>query len=261
MPIAWAASIALLSSMIAAGHKITMTDIEQVQLNTQPVDAELLLPYLLAAYQNAATSTWAPLAQYANDAAVTEAISRLTAWDLSTPTGLAQGFDAGRAPGSAPTQAQLDHSVAATEFFMWRSNAIKNVVDATLTNYGLGNYLPGDDSAYTNLKFLLDAFPVLGGHGASGIDFFPFPGAPDAASARDYYLLKSLQDGLDQLASDSFAAAYGNSTSQSDYHWGALHRFVLEHPLGGPFNIPGPKPLRIHRSVAEPAGTLARQLI
>ncbi len=235
----------LLASMIAAGHKITMSDIEQVQLNAQPVDAQLLLPYLLVAYQNALKNgAWAPLAQLAADPGVTEAISRLTAWDLSTPTGLAQGFDAGANPANPqlPSQAQLDHSVAATEFFMWRSNAIKNVVDATLTGYGLGSYLPGDDSAYTSLKFLLDAFPVLGGHGASGINFFTVPGAPDAASARDYVLLKSLQDGLHQLASNAFAPAYGNSAAQSDYHWGALHRFVLEHPLGGPFNLPGPNP-------------------
>jgi penicillin amidase len=92
------------------------------------------------------------------------------------------------------------------------------------------------------LKFLLDAFPVLGGHGASGINFFTVPGAPDAASARDYVLLKSLKDGLNQLASDAFAPAFGNSTAQANYHWGALHRFVLKHPLGGPFNLPGPNP-------------------
>lgn len=233
----------LLSSMIAAGHKITPADIQQVQLNNQPVDAQLLLPYLLAAAQDAqANGAWAPLAALAADPAVSEAISRLSAWDLTTPTGLQQGFDAGVAPGTAPTQTRLDDSVAATEFFMWRSNAIKNTIDSTLSAYGLGDYLPGDDSAYTGLKFLLDAFPVLGGHGASGIDFFNVPNAPDAASARDFILLQSLKDGLDQLASDSFAAAFGHSTDQSSYHWGALHRFVLVHPLGGPFNIPGPNP-------------------
>ena len=234
-----------LSSMISAGHKITMTDIEQVQLNNQPVDAQLVLPYLLAAYQNAsAGGAWAPLAQLAADPQITEAISRLTAWDLSTPTGLAQGFDAGDTPGVAKTvtSVQLDNSVAATEFFMWRSNAIKNTIDATLTAIGLGNYLPGDDSAYTGFKFLLDAFPQLGGKGASGLNFFTVPNAPDAASARDFVLLTSLKDALNQLSSDSFAAAYGNSTDQSTYHWGALHRFVLVHPLGGPFNIPGPNP-------------------
>jgi penicillin amidase len=125
---------------------------------------------------------------------------------------------------------------------MWRSNAIKNTIDGTLTAYGLGDYLPAGDSAYTGLKFLLDAFPVLGGHGASGINFFNVPNAPDAASARDFILLTSLKQGLTQLAGNDFAAAFGNSTDQSTYHWGALHRFVLEHPLGGPFNIPGPNP-------------------
>ncbi len=235
----------MLSSMVSSGHKVTMSDIEQVQLNTQPVDAELVLPYLLGAYQHASASgAWAPLAQLAADPQITEAISRLTAWDLSTPTGIAQGFDAGDVPGAlkVPSSAQIDNSIAATEFFMWRSNAIKNTIDSTLTAIGLGNYLPGDDSAYTGLKFLLDAFPVLGGKGASGLNFFTVPNAPDAASARDYVLLKSLKDALNQLSSDAFAAAYGHSTDQSNYHWGALHRFVLEHPLGGPFNIPGPNP-------------------
>ena len=233
----------MLSSMISSGHKLTTDDIKSVQLNNQPVDAELVLPYLLAAYDNAsAGGAWGPLAQLASDPAITESIARLRAWDLSTPTGLQQGFDAGRAAGSPPTQSQLDDSVAATEFFMWRSNAIKNTIDATLTQIGLADYLPGDDSAYTAFKFLLDAFPQLGGKGASGIPFFNAPGAPDPASARDYVLLASLKGALDQLSSDSFAAAYGNSTDQSTYHWGALHRFVLEHPLGGPFNIPGPNP-------------------
>jgi len=239
----------MLSSMIAAGHALTFSDIEHVQLNTQPVDAELLLPYLLAAYQHAsAGGAWAPLAALAADAQVTEAVARLAAWDLSTPTGLAQGFDAGDIPFApkTPSQPQLDNSVAATEFFMWRSNAIHNTIDATLTAYGLGNYLPGGDSGYTALKFLLDAFPVLGGHGASGVNFFTVPGAPDPGAARDYVLLKSLQDGLNQLAGDSFAAAFGKSGEQSNYHWGALHRVVFEHPLGGVFNIPGPNPYPFH---------------
>ncbi len=233
----------MLSALVASGNKITTADIQAVQLNNQPVDAQLLLPYLLAAARNAtASGAWAPLQQLANDPAVSEAITRLSAWDLSTPTGLQQGFDAGRAPGSPPTAAQEDNSVAATEFFMWRSNAIKNTMDVTLSAYGLGNYLPAGDSAYTGLKFLLDAFPVLGGKGASGINFFNVPNAPDAASARDFILLTSLKQALTQLSSNAFAAAFGNSTDQSTYHWGALHRFVLVHPLGGPFNIPGPNP-------------------
>jgi len=231
----------LLSSLIGAGHKLTLADIQHVQLNTQPVDAELVLPYLLGALANAKNSSWAPLHGLANDAAVAEAVQRMDIWDLSTPTGIAQGYDAPQFvnPTKAP---QTDNSVAATLFFLWRSNAVKNTVDSTLAQIGLVSYLPNDDFAYTNFKFLLDAFPVLGGHGASGLNFFAVPGAPDAASARDYVLLKSLRDALDQLKGNSFAAAFGNSSDQSTYHWGALHRFVLKHPLGGPFNLPGPNP-------------------
>jgi penicillin amidase len=32
--------------------------------------------------------------------------------------------------------------------------------------------------------------------------------------------------------------AFGNSTNQSDYRWGKLHRCVLPSPLGAPFTIP-----------------------
>ena len=87
---------------------------------------------------------------------------------------------------------------------------------------------------------------MLGGHGASGINFFTVPDAPDALAARDFILLKSLKDGLDQLAGDAFAPAFGNSTDQSTYHWGALHRVVFAHPLGPKFSIPGDNPYPFH---------------
>jgi penicillin amidase len=234
----------LLSAMIAAGHKITPTDIQQVQLNNQPADAELVRPYLLGAFHNARGSSWAQLAQLGADPAVSEAIARVTAWNLSTPTGIQQGFDAGDNPAAQPqpSQSEQDNSVAATLFYTWRSNAIKNIEDATLTRLGLAAYLPGDEDAWTSVKFLLDAFPALGGNGASGVNFFAVTGAPDAASARDYLLLKSLKDSLTQLSGSAFAPAFGNSTTLADYRWGKLHRFVLVHPLGGPFNIPGANP-------------------
>ncbi|PJA42090.1 MAG: penicillin acylase family protein, partial [Lysobacterales bacterium CG_4_9_14_3_um_filter_62_6] len=56
----------------------------------------------------------------------------------------------------------------------------------------------------------------------------------------DFVLLKALRDSLDLLASDAFAPAFANSTNQADYHWGRLHRIEFKHPLGGPFNVPGP---------------------
>ena len=70
------------------------------------------------------------------------------------------------------------------------------------------------------------------------MNFFAVPGISDAATRRDIVILGSLVDALDLLAGENFRAAFNKSTDQYDYRWGRLHRLVLEHPLGEPFNIP-----------------------
>jgi penicillin amidase len=85
---------------------------------------------------------------------------------------------------------------------------------------------------------LLDTFDTSGGVGASGINFFDVPGVTNAADRRDIVLLKSVQEALALLASNEFKLAFNNSTQQSDYRWGKLHRIVFAHPLGGPFSVP-----------------------
>ena len=233
-----------LNRLIASGNKISVEDMRKLQANTQLLDAELVLPYLLAAYDHAKTQgAWPQLADLA-DARVSEAIARLRAWNYSSPTGIQQGYDAGDNPAALPTpgQAEIDASIATTIWAAWRSFAVRATVDATLTRVGLGNYRPGGREAQASLKFLLDNFATLGGKGYSGINFFPVAGAPDAATARDVILLKALSDGLGLLASADLSAAFGGSTHQNDYRWGRLHRIVFEHPLGGPFNLPGANP-------------------
>ena len=88
--------------------------------------------------------------------------ARIQSWDFSTPTGLTEGFDPGDNPNAlaAPSPAQIDASVAASLFAIWRSHAIRNTVDATLTKVGLGSALPGGSDGYAGLKFLLDNFSV-----------------------------------------------------------------------------------------------------
>jgi penicillin amidase len=231
---------------VAAGHKITAEDMQALQANTKALDAELVLPYLIAAYDDARQpGAWAPLAELAGRDRIGQAIERLAAWDYSTPTGIAQGFDPGDDPSALPepSQAEADASVAATLWAMWRSQALRDTIDATLDGVGLGDYRPSASLAFTGFKFMLDQFGALGGRGASGLSFFApadLPsGAPDAAAARDYVLLASLAKALDRLASADFAPAFGGSTDLADYRWGRLHRIVFEHPLGGPFSIPG----------------------
>jgi penicillin amidase len=87
----------------------------------------------------------------------------------------------------------------------------------------------------TALKRLLER--PQPGIGASGINFFNAPAA-SAPDRRDILILKSMADALTRLAGPEFAAAFGGSTSLDDYRWGKLHRIVMNHPLGGPFEWP-----------------------
>jgi penicillin amidase len=228
-----------------AGHEITPADMQALQANTKALDAELVLPHLLAAYDRAkADGAPEALAQLAASPNVEEAIERLRAWDYSTPTGIAEGYDAGDNPLALPQpgQAEADASVAATIWATWRGQVLRSTIDATLTRAGLGEHLPSAGLAFNGLKFLLENFDALQGRGASGLAFFA--GSADAAGldasvARDLALLGSLSESLQALGAEGFAPAFGGSTNLADYRWGRLHRIVFDHPLGGPFSIPG----------------------
>ena len=220
-----------------------------------------MLPHLLRAWDHGSNSGWEPLAELAGDARVAEAIERLRSWDYSTPTGLREGFDPDADPATrpAPGADEIDASVAASIWAQWRSHAVRASIDTTLARVGLGGALPGNADAYTGFKFLLDHFDLLGGRGASGLAFFNVDGAPTAAAGRDYLLLKALRDGLDALASEEFAAAFGGSTDLSDYRWGKLHRIVFRHRWVDRSTFPVPTRM-VHRpgpdlpGVARPGG-------
>ncbi|MEN1728097.1 MAG: penicillin acylase family protein [Pseudomonadota bacterium] len=231
-----------LQALVARGD-VTIDDMKALQANNQLLDAELLLPFLLQAFDNAGdSSAWPVLAAVGSDPRVVEAIGRLAAWDFSTPTGVAGGFDPGGDPtgNSVPTDEQIAASVAATIYSVWRGEIIANTIDATLNAVSLGSELPGSTTAWRSLVNQLRLFPLTQGQAASGLTFFNFAGAPNPASARDALMLASLQITLERLASDEFASAFGNSTDQNDYRWGRLHTIVFSHPLGDatPFSVP-----------------------
>ena len=232
----------LFDEALADGGKVTPEDMMAIQGNNQLLDAELVTPFLIQAFQNA-SAPGAPdsLAALAGDPRLAEATGRLQNWDFSTPTGLAEGYDPGDDPAAlaAPSQAEIDASVAATLYSVWRGQMIGNTVDAVLEATGLGDFGPGSVLAWSAVVHQLQDFPALQGVGASGLPFFlPLPDSADPAAARDGAILQSLADALDLLASDTFGDAFGGSTNQADYRWGALHRIVLDHPLGSPFSIP-----------------------
>jgi penicillin amidase len=188
------------------------------------LDAELTLPTLLGVMSQVPVEPGSTMAQ---------ALDVLSTWDYSTPTGLAEGWDAGDDPMMAvePDETEIRHSAAATVFALWRSMLVQNTIDLTLTTYGLGDNLPGGTTAQRAFTYHLLNYGTNGGIGASGLNFF-LAGFPETIAG-------SLQMALELLASDEFAPAFANSTDVMDYRWGKLHRIVFRHPLDSdPFNVP-----------------------
>jgi penicillin amidase len=245
----------LIRDKLDRNEKVSEADMRAWQANNQLLDAELVYPYLIAARNRARNAgSWPALSQLG--VSTQAAFERLIRWELATncagtsigpfatPTGIREGFDPGDDPAALaePSQCEIDASIGATIFSAWRGQVVRNVIDATLTRIGVGTSQPGSQEAYNALKNLLDTYATRRGVGASGVNFFVVDGAPNPEDARDFLLLKSLDDALKLLASEPFAPAFNRSTDLSTYRWGRLHRIVFDHPLGGPFNIPGANP-------------------
>jgi len=211
---------------------------QAVQADVVMLDAMVLTPYIVAAFDAARTSSQPELRALAGDTRIIEAAGRLARWDFSTPTGIPEGYDASDINGTLlpPDEAEIAASVAATIYSMWRSQLIRNTIDAVLDPLGL----PGPDGreSVKALRNLLDNFDTQAGIGASGINFFDVPGVDDPPTRRDLIILQSLRQALDLLASSALDDAFGGSMNQDDYRWGRLHRLEMPHPLGTPFSIP-----------------------
>jgi penicillin amidase len=231
-----------LEQRLAAG-RVSRADMKAIQADVVMLDAQVLAPYIVGAFDNArAAGAPAALAALAADARVAEAVGRLRRWNHTTPTGVQSGYDRSDVDGHRlpPTRTEVAHSVAATIYSVWRTQAIRSGVDLTLT--GLGVPTPGSGEAIKALRHLVER----DGIGLSTIDFFGWAaaaGLPLASQRRDYVMLKSLADALTRLAGSDYQAAFGGSTNQDDYRWGKLHRIVLDGiVVGGPYSIPGATP-------------------
>ena len=229
----------LIREKLARGEKFSVEDMQRIQADVVLLDAQYFVPWILrAATNNEANARFPqPVA-----GAIAAAVSRLSAWDFSTPTGIPEGYDAADVNGqlSAPSQTEIANSVAATIYSAWRSMFIKNTIDAVL---GVGNLpRPPAQQTVVALKNLLENFETRRGAGASGVQFFNVPGLTatpeNGALRRDYLILASLAEAVSLLSSEAFAPAFNRSTNFDDYRWGKLHRIVFRHPLGGPFNTP-----------------------
>lgn len=222
-----------------ASGPLSREDMEEIQADVILLDAQVFAPLILEAFGNAQSDGANPLlVALAADPRVAEAVGRLAAWDYSTPTGVLEGYDASDEDGDrgAPSAAEIEHSIAATIYSVWRGQMIGNTIDTVLDSIGLPR--PPSSLSMTALRNLFDKYDTQFGVGASGLNFFNVPGVDDPLARRDILVLKSVQDALNLLAGPQFAEAFGGSTDQNDYRWGRLHRIVLDHPLGSPFDTP-----------------------
>jgi penicillin amidase len=230
----------MVRARLDAGRKLSFGDLQAMQADTVMLEAKVFVPFIVKAFANALKKGAHPtLAALARDPRLIEAVARLKLWGFSTPTGIAEGYDAIDVAGeglSRPGPGEVAASVATTIYAVWRSRFIANVIDQTLAPYNLPG--PQNEQALAALRHLLDGFAANHGVGASGIDFFQVAGVSDAQTRRDIKLLRSLKEALERLASPAFAAAFHGSRNLNDYRWGRLHRIVFAHPLDGPFSAP-----------------------
>jgi penicillin amidase len=230
----------LLKAKISEGA-VSFGDMQSIQADVVLPDAQIFVPHIVQALQRATRSSNLLLASLASQPGVREAVRRFAAWRLTAPTGIPGGYDANDTNGvlAAPTSEEIDESVAATIYSVWRGQFIRNTIDATLEAVPLPPRItlpkPGEQLSLTALKNLLER--PRPGIGASGLNFFNAPAA-SSEDRRDIVILASLAGALGRLADSEFGPAFSGSTNQADYRWGKLHRIVLRHPLSGPFNIP-----------------------
>ena len=205
---------------------ITAADVGSMQADTTTIDGQFFTPIITTALARARNSSTPELAALAKDPRIVEAVGRLDRWNHTHPTGIPEGYDAADRDGrlSAPSQQEVDHSVAATIYMLWRGRFAVNVLDKHVQQISPKLPVPGDAQTPQALRQLLLDFDARQGVGRSGIDFFAVPGIADAADRRDFLVLKSLADALDLAAGDDFAPVFGGSTQQGDYRWGKLHR-------------------------------------
>ena len=236
----------MLEEILAQGS-VSFEDMQIIQADVVMLDAAFFAPFIIEAFDHTSNGTLTVhplLLDLRQNPGIRQAVDRLRAWDFSTPTGVVEGYDANDIDGERfhPSAREIENSIAATIYSVWRSRFIANTIDRTLLRVGecAGIEMPRPDSprTMTALQNLLNKFGEMQGFGASGLNFFMVPAVEDAQTRRDIIILQSLAEALDLLAGPAFAEAFDGSTHQADYRWGRLHRIVFEHPLGAPFSIP-----------------------
>ena len=125
----------LLASLLASGQKLGVQDLQRVQSDVVMGDANFFVPFIVRALGNA-LRPGAPgeLTSFARDLRIVQAVARMAVWDGSTPTGIAEGFDASDQDGkrAEPHELEITHSIAATIYSVWRNQIVNQTLNTTV---------------------------------------------------------------------------------------------------------------------------------
>ena len=181
----------IVKAAVAKG-RITTADVVKMQADVTELDAQFYTPVITNALDRAKRSSTPELAALVKDPRIVEAVGRLAKWNFSYRTGIPEGYDSSDVDGklSKPSQQEIENSVAATIYALWRSRFAVNVIDQHLQQISPALPVSSDLFVPTAIRQLLVDFDTRKGVGRSGIDFFAVPGIADAADRRDFLVLK-----------------------------------------------------------------------
>lgn len=199
----------LIEEGIASGKKFTMDDMEALQADTKSLEAERMREFLLAA----ATA----LPALVTDLKLQPALDRISAWKLTTPSGV----DAEYRKDGGPTADEISESIATTIFFNWLPRFRNRVLDDDLKQYGAS--LGSTDKARA-LFYLLEQPD----QSATGAKLFDDVTTTDVVETKDELMLTSLAEALAYLESSAGFA----SADMSTWRWGQKHGMKMADLFG-----------------------------
>ena len=212
----------LLNDAMAGKSAIDLDQMQKVQNDTLTLEAQRFLQHLLTAADNDPTTV--------TDLGLGDAITRLEAWDFSTPIGIE--FPT----GNTPSADQVTASVTTSIFYAFWTRMPYAVFADEFDDEGAVAYnapMPGRDA----LWYLLEN-PTTS---ETGEELFNNTDTPETET-RDDILLQTLADALEWCESaDGF-----NTADMNKWNWGELHQTLWSDFLGNlgyPFDLKGPYPI------------------
>ncbi len=198
----------LIEEQIERGEKFTMEDMERIQADTLSLEAGRLRAHLLAAA--------AAEPDLVVSLGLQQELERLTAWGLTTPSGVAAAY---RTDGG-PTPQEIEESIATSIFYAWLPRFQNRVLSDELAAHGAS---VGSADKARALLWLLDSPDQT----ATGQALFDDLATPEVET-KEQQMLNALSDASAYLASPGGF----NSSDQSTWRWGELHGVELRDLFG-----------------------------